>query len=153
MKLNFYSRISLTDERKKLYLRNPIRLDDVPIDDLNAIVFVLEYMVSIPLRAPSKPVLNDKIYFLMTIDIIIIQNEPVQSTKLTYTIRWAAWFPGKDKQVALIMSGGEMLPTDELFVYKPSKTVLNNTPAVVQETLRFNYRFDTDVRKREFSSL
>ena len=48
------------------------------------------------------------------------------------------------------MSGGEVLPTDELFVYKPSKTVLNNTPAVVQETLRFNYRFDTDVRQRFF---
>ena len=53
-----FSRISGADDRKKLYLRNPIRLDDVPIDDLNAIVFVLEYMVSIPLGAPSKPVFN-----------------------------------------------------------------------------------------------
>jgi hypothetical protein len=44
------------------------------------------------------------------------------------------------------MCGGEILPSDELFVYKPSKTVLHNTPDVVQETLRFNYRFDTDVK-------
>ncbi len=58
MKYNFCSRISGTDDRKKLYLRNPIRLDDVPIDDLNAIVFVLEYMVSIPLGPPLKPVFN-----------------------------------------------------------------------------------------------
>ncbi len=50
--------MSGTDDRKKLYLRNPIRLDDVPIDDLNAIVFVLEYMVSIPLGPPSKPVMS-----------------------------------------------------------------------------------------------
>ncbi len=64
---------------------------------------------------------------------------------MTFTIRWTAWFPGKDKQVALIMSGGEILPSDELFVYKQSKTVLNNTPDIVQETLRFNYRFDTEV--------
>ncbi|CAF4479437.1 unnamed protein product, partial [Rotaria sp. Silwood2] len=112
---------SRTDDRKKLYLRNPIRLDDVPIDDLNAIVFVLEYMVSIPLG-----------------------NEPAESTKVTFTIRWTAWFPGKDKQVALIMSGGEILPSDELFVYKPSTTILLNAPDIVQETLRFNYRFDTE---------
>ena len=46
------------------------------------------------------------------------------------------------------MSGGEILPSDELFVYKPSKTVLHNAPDVVQETLRFYYRFDTDVRRR-----
>lgn len=46
------------DDHKKLYLRNPIRLDDIPIDDLNAIVFVLEYMVSIPLGTPSKSVTN-----------------------------------------------------------------------------------------------
>jgi hypothetical protein len=52
------SRLSGADDRKKLYLRNPIRLDDVPIDDLNAIVFVLEYMVSIPIGAPAKPVFN-----------------------------------------------------------------------------------------------
>jgi hypothetical protein len=30
----------------------------VPIDDINAIVFVLEYMVAIPLGAPLKPVFN-----------------------------------------------------------------------------------------------
>lgn len=73
------------------------------------------------------------------------QSAPIQTTKLTYTIRWSAWTPGKDKQVALTMCGGEILPSDELFVYKPSTTVLNNTPDVVQENLRFNYRFDTDV--------
>lgn len=44
------------------------------------------------------------------------------------------------------MYGGETLPSDELFVYKPSKTVLHNTPDIIQETLRFNYRFDTEVR-------
>jgi hypothetical protein len=47
---------SRADDRKKLYLRNPIRLDDVPIDDLNAVVFVLEYMVSIPVGTSSKSV-------------------------------------------------------------------------------------------------
>ena len=52
----FYSRTGVLDDRKKLFLRNPIRLDDVPIDDSNAIVFVLEYMVSIPLGTPLKPV-------------------------------------------------------------------------------------------------
>ncbi|CAF0762294.1 unnamed protein product [Rotaria sordida] len=117
---------SRMDDRKKLYLRNPIRLDDVPIDDLNAIIFVLEYMVSIPLSVPSK------------------SNEPTENTKVTFIIRWSAWFPGKDKQVALIMSGGEILSSDELFVYKPSTTILLNTPDIVQETLRFNYRFDTE---------
>jgi hypothetical protein len=44
------------------------------------------------------------------------------------------------------MSGGEILPSDELFIYKPSKTVLHNAPDLVQETLRFNYRFDTEVK-------
>ncbi|CAF3451554.1 unnamed protein product [Rotaria sp. Silwood1] len=115
-----------TEDRKKLYLRNPIRLDDVPIDNLNAIVFVLEYMVSIPLGVSSKP------------------NEPIENTKVTFAIRWVAWFPGKDKQVALTMFGGEILPSDELFVYKPSTTILLNAPDVVQEILRFNYRFDTE---------
>lgn len=52
----FYSRTGASNDRKKLFLRNPIRLDDVPIDDSNAIVFVLEYMVSVPLGAPLKPV-------------------------------------------------------------------------------------------------
>ncbi|CAF0912061.1 unnamed protein product [Rotaria sp. Silwood1] len=115
-----------TEDRKKLYLRNPIRLDDVPIDNLNAIVFVLEYMVSIPLGVSSKP------------------NEPIENTKVTFAIRWVGWFPGKDKQVALTMFGGEILPSDELFVYKPSTTILLNAPDVVQEILRFNYRFDTE---------
>ncbi|CAF1495816.1 unnamed protein product [Adineta ricciae] len=119
-------RTGVLDDRKKLFLRNPIRLDDVPIDDNNAIVFVLEYMVSIPIGTPLKP------------------NQPVETTKVTFTIRWAAWLPGKDKQVALVMYGGETLPSDELFVYKPSKTVLHNTPDIIQETLRFNYRFDTE---------
>ncbi|CAM4766790.1 unnamed protein product [Rotaria magnacalcarata] len=117
---------SRADDRKKLYLRNPIRFDDVPIDDLNAIVFVLEYMVSIPVGTSSK------------------SKEPPEHTKVTFTIRWSAWFPGKDKQVALIMRGGEILPSDELFVYKPSTTILHNAPDIVQETLRFNYRFDTE---------
>lgn len=49
------------------------------------------------------------------------------------------------------MSGGEILPSDELFVYKPSKTVLNNAPDIIQETLRFNYRFDTEVRNKKIS--
>jgi hypothetical protein len=44
------------------------------------------------------------------------------------------------------MSGGEILPSDELFIYKPSKTILHNAPDLVQETLRFNYRFDTEVK-------
>jgi len=81
---------------------------------------------------------------------LIFQSAPIETTKLTYTIRWSAWTPGKDKQVALTMSGGEILPSDELFVYKPSTTVLNNTPDVVQEKLRFNYRFDTDVNELAF---
>lgn len=49
----------MIDDRKRLYLRNPIRLDDVPIDDINAIVFVLEYMVSIPVGVPIKSVFNN----------------------------------------------------------------------------------------------
>ncbi|CAF1455211.1 unnamed protein product [Adineta steineri] len=124
------SRTNGIDDRKRLYLRNPIRIDDVPIDDLNAIVFVLEYMVAIPLGTPVKP------------------NSTIEHTKVTFTIRWSAWFPGKDKQVSLIMYGGETLPSDELFVYKPSKTVLHNAPDIVQETLRFNYRFDNEAPMR-----
>lgn len=68
------------------------------------------------------------------------------STKVTFTIRWVAWMPGKDKQVALIMSGGEVLLSDELFVYKPSKTIQLNTADIVRETLRFDYRFDNEVK-------
>lgn len=55
---NICSRTGVTDDRKRLYLRNPIRLDDIPIDDLNAIVFVLDYMISIPVGVPSKSVFN-----------------------------------------------------------------------------------------------
>lgn len=50
------SRSGPVADRKKLVLRNPIRLDDVPIDETNAIVFVLEYMVAIPLDVRVKPV-------------------------------------------------------------------------------------------------
>lgn len=82
-----------------------------------------------------------------------MQSQPVENTKVLFTIRWIAWFPGKDKQVALIMYGGETLPSDELFVYKPSKTVLHDSPDPVQETLRFNYRFDTEVRNSRWHSV
>ncbi|CAF4358064.1 unnamed protein product, partial [Adineta steineri] len=61
------SRINGIDDRKRLYLRNPIRIDDVPIDDLNAIVFVLEYMVAIPLGTPVKPVINYEINLIRNI--------------------------------------------------------------------------------------
>jgi hypothetical protein len=64
-----FNRSGVTDDRKRLYLRNPIRLDDVPIDDLNAVVFVLEYMVSIPLGAPSKPVDN---YLILNILLLLL---------------------------------------------------------------------------------
>ena len=64
---------------------------------------------------------------------------------MMYTIRWAAWIPGKDKQVALKFMGGNVLPSDELFVYKPSTSVVTNTAEVIQERLRFTYRFDTEV--------
>ncbi|CAF0829530.1 unnamed protein product, partial [Didymodactylos carnosus] len=114
------------DISQKIYLRNPIRLDDVALDSQNAIVFVLEYMVSIPLDKQKGK-----------------ENEPNEDTKTTFTIRWAVWFPGKDKQVSLNFNGGQVLLTDELFVYKPSKTILNS-PDIIRETLKFDYRFDDE---------
>lgn len=77
-----FSRIGGGDDRKKLFLRNPIRLDDVPIDDLNAIVFVLEYMVAIPLGAPSKPVLNYPIYLMMIVHIELFRMNLYKIPKL-----------------------------------------------------------------------
>ncbi|CAF4291973.1 unnamed protein product, partial [Didymodactylos carnosus] len=114
------------DTFRKLYLRNPIRLDDVPLDSQNAIVFVLEYMVSIPLDIHK-----------------VKENEPNENTKTSFVVRWTVWFPGKDKQVALNLYGGQVLLTDEVFVYKPSKTVLNSSE-VLRETLKFDYRFDDE---------
>lgn len=43
------------------------------------------------------------------------------------------------------MRGGDVLPSDELFVYKPTTTISHNVADIIQETLRFNYRFDTEV--------
>ena len=48
------------------------------------------------------------------------------------------------------MSGGDILPSDELFVYKPSKAILANGSEMTQEKLSFNYRFDNEV-KPDFS--
>ena len=45
------------------------------------------------------------------------------------------------------MSGGDILPSDELFVYKPSKAILANGSEMTQEKLTFNYRFDTEVKE------
>lgn len=64
---------------------------------------------------------------------------------MLYTIRWLAWVPGKDRQVGLDLVGGNILPSDELFVYKPSTTTVTKTADIVRERLRFTYRFDTEV--------
>ena len=53
-----FSRQDGQTDRQKLFLRNPIRLDDVPLDEQNTIVFVLEYMLALPLGTPKKEVEN-----------------------------------------------------------------------------------------------
>ena len=56
-----FSRRDGQADRQKLFLRNPIRLDDVPLDDQNTIVFVLEYMLALPIGTPKKEVKNSSV--------------------------------------------------------------------------------------------